>query len=49
MNIDANDVIAKYRKLTDDLQYNLLVMQVQVEQLQKELADAKKDQNKATE
>lgn len=49
MNIDANDVIAKYRKLVDDLQYNLLVMQVQVEQLQKELADAKKDQNKATE
>lgn len=47
MNIDANDVIAKYRKLTDDLQYNLLVMQVQVEQLQKELADAKKDQDKA--
>lgn len=49
MNIDANDVIAKYRKLTDDLQYNLLVMQVQVEQLQKELADAKKDQDKAAE
>lgn len=47
MNIDANDVIAKYRKLTDDLQYNLLVMQVQVEQLQKELANAKKDQDKA--
>ena len=49
MNIDANDVIAKYRTLTDDLQYNLLVMQVQVEQLQKELADAKKDQDKAAE
>lgn len=49
MNIDANDVIAKYRKLTDDLQYNLLVMQTQVEQLQKELTDAKKDQGKAAE
>lgn len=49
MNIDANDVIAKYRKLVDDLQYNLLVMQVQVEQLQKELQDAKKNDEKATE
>lgn len=41
MNIDANDVIAKYRKLTDDLQYNLLLMQTQVEQLQKELQNVK--------
>lgn len=41
MNIDANDVIAKYRKLVDDLQYNLLLMQAQVEQLQKELQDVK--------
>lgn len=49
MNIDANDVIAKYRKLTDDLQYNLLVMQVQIEQLQKELKNAKKNDEKATE
>lgn len=49
MNIDANDVIAKYRKLVDDLQYNLLVMQVQVEQLQKELQNAKKNDEKATE
>lgn len=48
MNIDANDVIAKYRQLVSELQYNLLVTQVQVEQLQKELADAKKDQDKAT-
>ncbi len=49
MNIDANDVIAKYRQLADDLQYNLLLMQVQVEQLQKELQDAKKNDEKATE
>lgn len=49
MNIDANDVIAKYRKLVDDLQYNLLVMQVQIEQLQKELQNAKKNDEKATE
>lgn len=49
MNIDANDVIAKYRKLVDDLQYNLLVMQVQVEQLQKELQNAKKNDEKAAE
>ena len=41
MNIDANDIIAKYRKLTDDLQYNLLLMQAQVEQLQRELQDVK--------
>lgn len=41
MNIDANDIIAKYRKLVDDLQYNLLLMQAQVEQLQKELQDVK--------
>jgi hypothetical protein len=49
MNIDANDVIAKYRKLADDLQYNLLLMQVQVEQLQKELQDAKTNDEKAAE
>ncbi|MGZ1344256.1 hypothetical protein ACXO8X_02250 [Lactobacillus delbrueckii subsp. bulgaricus] len=49
MNIDANDVIAKYRKLTDDLQYNLLLMQVQVEQLRKELQDVKKSDEKVTE
>lgn len=49
MNIDANVMIAKYRKLADDLQYNLLIMQAQVEQLQKELTDAKKDQGKAAE
>ncbi|MCD5439847.1 hypothetical protein [Lactobacillus delbrueckii] len=49
MNIDANDVIAKYRQLADDLQYNLLLMQVQVEQLQKELQDAKKNDEKAAE
>lgn len=49
MNINANDVIAKYRKLVDDLQYNLLVMQVQVEQLQKELQNAKKNDEKAPE
>lgn len=49
MNIDANDVIAKYRKLADDLQYNLLLMQVQVEQLQKELQDVKTNDEKAAE
>ncbi|GHN50776.1 hypothetical protein [Lactobacillus delbrueckii] len=49
MNIDANDVIARYRKLTDDLQYNLLLMQAQVEQLQKELQNAKTSDEKATE
>lgn len=49
MNIDANDVINKYRQLVSELQYNLLVTQVQVEQLQKELTDVKKDQDKATE
>lgn len=49
MNIDANYVITKYRKLTDDLQYNLLLMQTQVEQLQKELQDAKKNDEKAAE
>ncbi len=49
MNIDANDVIAKYRKLTDDLQYNLLLMQVQVEQLQKELQDVKTNDEKVAE
>lgn len=49
MNIDANDVINKYRQLVSELQYNLLVTQVQVEQLQKELADAKKDQDKVAE
>lgn len=48
MNIDANDVIAKYRKLTDDLQYNLLLLQVQVEQLQKELQDVKTNDEKDT-
>lgn len=48
MNIDANDIIAKYRKLTDDLQYNLLILQAQVEQLQRELQDAKtKDEKDA--
>jgi hypothetical protein len=49
MNIDANDVIAKYRQLADDLQYNLLLMQVQVEQLQKELQDVKTNDEKAAE
>ncbi len=49
MNIDANDVIAKYRQLADDLQYNLLLMQVQVEQLQKELQDVKTSDEKAAE
>lgn len=49
MNIDANNIIAKYRKLTDDLQYNLLIMQAQVEQLQKELQNVKKNDEKATE
>lgn len=49
MNIDANNVIAKYRQLADDLQYNLLLMQVQIEQLQKELQDAKKNDEKAAE
>ncbi len=49
MNINANDVIAKYRKLTDDLQYNLLLMQVQVEQLQKELQDVKTNDEKVAE
>lgn len=49
MNIDANDVINKYRQLVSELQYNLLVTQVQVEQLQKELTDVKKDKDKATE
>ncbi len=48
MNIDANDVIAKYRQLTDDLQYNLLLLQVQVEQLQKELQDVKTNDEKDT-
>ncbi len=48
MNIDANDVIAKYRQLADDLQYNLLLMQVQVEQLQKELQDIKTNDEKDT-
>lgn len=46
MNIDANDIIAKYRKLTDDLQYNLLILQAQVEQLQRELQDAKTNDEK---
>lgn len=49
MNIDANDVINKYRQLVSELQYNLLVTQVQVEQLQKELTDVKKDKDKAAE
>lgn len=49
MNIDANDVINKYRQLVSELQYNLLVTQVQVEQLQKELTDVKKDKDKDTE
>lgn len=43
MNIDANDIITKYRKLTDELQYNLLLAQAQVEQLQRELQNAKKN------
>lgn len=45
MNIDANDVIGKYRQLVSDLQYNLLVTQVQVEELQKELSNVQKDKN----
>lgn len=45
MNIDANDVIGKYRQLVSDLQYNLLVTQVQVEELQKELSNVKKDKD----
>lgn len=49
MNIDANDVIGKYRQLVSELQYNLLVTQVQVEELQKELSNVKKNQDKATE
>lgn len=49
MNIDANDVINKYRQLVSELQYNLLVTQVQVEQLQKELTDVKKDKDQASE
>lgn len=49
MNIDANDIIAKYRKLTDELQYNLMLTQTQVEQLQKELQDAKKNNEKTAE
>lgn len=49
MNIDANNIIAKYRKLTDELQYNLMLAQEQVEQLQKELQDAKKNDEKTTE
>lgn len=43
MNIDANEVIGKYRQLVSDLQYNLLVTQVQVEELQKELSNVQKD------
>lgn len=49
MNIDANDIIAKYRKLTDELQYNLMLTQAQVEQLQKELQDVKKNDEKTAE
>lgn len=49
MNIDANDVIAKYRKLVDELQFNLLVAQTQIEQLQKELQNASKDDEKTAE
>lgn len=45
MNIDANDVINKYRQLVSELQYNLLVTQVQVEELQKELSNVKKDKD----
>ena len=45
MNIDANDVIGKYRQLVSDLQYNLLVTQVQVEELQKELQNVQKDKD----
>lgn len=46
MNIDANDIITKYRRLTDELQYNLMLAQTQVEQLQKELQNAKKNDEK---
>lgn len=49
MNIDANDIITKYRKLTDELQYSLMLAQTQVEQLQKELQDAKKNDEKTIE
>ena len=49
MNIDANNIIAKYRKLTDELQYNLMLTQAQVEQLQKELQDVKKNDEKTAE
>ena len=45
MNIDANDVINKYRQLVSELQYNLLVTQVQVEELQKELSNVQKDKD----
>ena len=49
MNIDANDIIAKYRKLTDELQYNLMLAQTQVEQLQRELQNVKKNDEKTAE
>ena len=49
MNIDANDIIAKYRKLTDELQYNLMLAQTQIEQLQRELQDVKKNDEKTSE
>lgn len=42
MNVDANEVIARYRKLADELQYNLFVLQAQVDALQKELNNADK-------
>lgn len=49
MNIDANDIIVKYRKLTDELQYNLMLAQAQVEQLQRELQNAKKNDEQTSE
>lgn len=49
MNIDANDIITKYRKLTDELQYNLMLAQAQVEQLQRELQNVKKNDEQTAE
>lgn len=49
MDIDANDIITKYRKLTDELQYNLMLAQAQIEQLQRELQNAQKNNEKTTE
>lgn len=42
MNVDANDVITRYRKLADELQYNIFVLQAQVNALQEELNHADK-------